>query len=82
MHVVSLLALAVRDQVGVTPDYVGDHDGRMYLWIALAVGALALVAALLLARAVIASDTGTPDMRAISEATREPADALLRRHQG
>ena len=45
MHVVSLLALAVRDQVAVTPDYVGDHDGRMYLWIALAVGALALVAA-------------------------------------
>ena len=63
MHVVSFLALAVQEQVGVTPAYVGNDDGRMYLWVALGVGVLALVAALLLARAVIASDTGTPEMR-------------------
>jgi len=48
MHVVSLLALAVQEQVGVAP--VGSDDGRLYLWIALLVGVLALVAALMLAR--------------------------------
>src|SRR5258708_5840813 len=78
MHDVWLLAVAVQ-QVGVTPAYAGDNDGRMYLWIALGVGFLALVAAFLLARAVIASDTGTPDMRAISDAIREGAEAFLRR---
>ena len=55
------------------------NDGRMYLWIALGVGVLALVAALMLARAVIASDTGTAEMRAISDAIREGAEAFLRR---
>ena len=57
---------------------VGD-DGRMYLWMALGVGVLALVAALMLARAVIASDTGTAEMQAISNAIREGAEAFLRR---
>ena len=53
MHGVWLLALAVQDQVAVTPAYVGDNDGRMYLWVALGVGVLALIAALLLARAIL-----------------------------
>jgi len=79
MHGVWLLALALQDQVPVNPGYVGDNDGRMYLWIALAVGVLALVAALMLARAVISSDTGTPEMRAISDAIREGAEAFLKR---
>src|SRR6202453_3712026 len=79
MHGVWLLALAFQDQVGVTPAYAGDNDGRMYLWVALGVGALALVAALMLAKAVIAADTGTPEMRAISDAIREVAEAFLRR---
>jgi len=77
MCVVSFLALAVQEQV--TPAYAGNDDGRMYLWIALVVGVLALGAALMLARAVIASDTGTPEMRAISDAIREGAEAFLRR---
>ena len=77
MYVVSFLALAV--QVAVPPAYDGNDDGRLYLWIALAVGVLALGAALMLARAVIASDTGTPEMRAISDAIREGAEAFLRR---
>src|SRR6201994_733409 len=77
MYVVSFLALAV--QVAVPPAYDGNDDGRLYLWIALAVGVLALGAALMLARAVIAADTGTPDMRAISDAIREGAEAFLRR---
>src|ERR1700729_1850394 len=79
MHVVSFLALAVQEQTGVTPASVGSDDGRFYLWIALGVGVLALVAALMLARAVIASDTGTVEMQAISNAIREGAEAFLRR---
>src|SRR3984893_1992726 len=77
MYVVSFLAVAV--QVAVPSTYAGNDDGRMYLWIALVVGVLALGAALMLARAVIASDTGTPEMRAISDAIREGAEAFLRR---
>src|ERR1700748_436165 len=79
MFAVSFLAMAVQEQAGVTPAYAGNDDGRLYLWIALAVGVLALGAALMLARAVIASDTGTPEMRAISDAIREGAEAFLRR---
>src|SRR5277367_3426640 len=79
MVAVSFLAMAVQEQVAVTPAYVGKDDGRIYLWIALGVGVLALVAALMLARAVIASDTGTAEMRAISDAIREGAEAFLRR---
>jgi K(+)-stimulated pyrophosphate-energized sodium pump len=79
MHGLSFLAIAVQEQVATAPAYVGNDDGRMYLWIALGVGVLALVAALLLARAVIASDTGTADMQEISNAIREGAEAFLRR---
>ncbi len=79
MHGVRLLAVAVQEQVAGMPVYAGDKDGRMYLWIALGVGVLALVAAMLLARAVIASDTGTSEMRAISDAIREGAEAFLKR---
>ena len=75
---VSFLAMAVQ-QVPYAPAVVDGSDGRVYLWIALGVGVLALVAALMLARAVIASDTGTPEMRAISDAIREGAEAFLRR---
>ncbi len=76
MHVVRFLALAVQE---AAPAYNGNDGGRIYLWIALGVGVLALAAAAMLARAVIASDTGTPEMRAISDAIREGAEAFLRR---
>src|SRR5271156_4518693 len=79
MHVVSFLAMAVQEQVVVPTGYVGNDDGRMYLWVALLVGVLALVAAWMLARAVIASDTGTVEMQSISNAIREGAEAFLRR---
>src|SRR5580698_1813486 len=79
MYVVSFLAVAVQEQVTSMPAYAGSDDGRIYLWVALGVGVLALVAALLLARAVIASDTGTVEMQAISNAIREGAEAFLRR---
>ncbi len=77
MDVVSFLAVALQESA--TPAYVGSGDGRIYLWVALGVGLLALLAALMLARAVIASDTGTVEMRAISDAIREGAEAFLRR---
>jgi K(+)-stimulated pyrophosphate-energized sodium pump len=79
MYGLSCLAVAVQEQVALTPGSAGNDGGRMYLWIALLVGVLALVAALMLARAVIASDTGTPEMRAISDAIREGAEAFLSR---
>jgi K(+)-stimulated pyrophosphate-energized sodium pump len=80
MHVVSLLAMAVQEQSSplVPSGSVGD-DGRMYLWVALGVGVLALLAAFLLARSVISADTGTPEMQAISNAIREGAEAFLRK---
>ncbi len=51
----------------------------IWLWIALGVGVLALIAALILARIVISGDTGTADMRVISDAIREGAEAFLSR---
>ena len=79
MDVVSLLAVAISAQVPVSSGYAGGDDNQVYLWGALAVGALALVAALMLVRAVTASDTGTAEMRAISDAIREGAEAFLKR---
>jgi len=45
----------------------------------LGISVLSLVVAFLLARHVLAADTGTPEMRAISDAIREGAEAFLRR---
>jgi K(+)-stimulated pyrophosphate-energized sodium pump len=73
-----LLAVAIQDAGPIVPAVAGD-DGRTILWIAMGVGLLALVAAALLARAVISMDTGTAEMRAISDAIREGAEAFLRR---
>ena len=79
MDVMSLMALVVQEQLPLSPVYVGGDDGRLYLWIAMGVGVLALVAALMLARSVISADTGTAEMRLISDAIREGAEAFLRR---
>jgi K(+)-stimulated pyrophosphate-energized sodium pump len=51
----------------------------IWLWIALGVGALALIAALVLAKIVLSSDTGTAEMRVISDAIKEGAEAFLAR---
>jgi K(+)-stimulated pyrophosphate-energized sodium pump len=56
-----------------------SSSDTIWLWIALAVGVLALLVAMLIARSVIAGDTGTADMRAISDAIREGAEAFLAR---
>jgi K(+)-stimulated pyrophosphate-energized sodium pump len=53
-----------------------DH---IYLWIALAIGVVGLLAALLYARNVLGSDTGTPEMQRISNAIREGAEAFMKR---
>jgi K(+)-stimulated pyrophosphate-energized sodium pump len=79
MHVVSCLAVAVLMQVPFSQPDASGSDGRIWLWIALVVGVLALVAAFVLAKSVIAADTGTADMQVISNAIREGAEAFLRR---
>ena len=78
MVVAGLLAVAIQDAGPFVPAVAGD-DGRSILWIAMGVGVLALAAAGLLARAVIGMDTGTAEMRAISDAIREGAEAFLKR---
>ncbi len=79
MHLVSLVAMLVQEQSAIAPGTVVGDDGRIWLWIAMVVGILALVAAALLARSVIAADNGTTEMQAISNAIREGAEAFLRR---
>ncbi|HEY0162629.1 MAG TPA: sodium-translocating pyrophosphatase [Edaphobacter sp.] len=80
MNAVRLVAAVLQDQVPFSPTMTTDgSDGQVWLWIALAVGALALVVAVLMARTVIAADTGTADMRMISNAIREGAEAFLKR---
>ena len=49
------------------------------LLVVLAISVLSLVVAALLARQVLAADTGKPEMQAISDAIREGAEAFLRR---
>ncbi|WP_260704904.1 sodium-translocating pyrophosphatase [Edaphobacter flagellatus] len=77
-HVVSGIALFVQE-TPFTPAVTDGSDGRVWLWVALGVGVLALLAAFMLARTVIAADTGTADMQLISNAIREGAEAFLRR---
>jgi K(+)-stimulated pyrophosphate-energized sodium pump len=61
-------------------DLVVDFDpARGYLAIVLCVSALSLLIAALLARYVIAQDSGTPQMQRISNAIRQGAEAFLRR---
>jgi K(+)-stimulated pyrophosphate-energized sodium pump len=63
------------DSSATTPD-------SLYLWIALAVGVLGLIAALVFARSVLRSDAGTPEMQRISNAIRQGAEAFMRRQYG
>src|SRR5215469_3937130 len=71
------LLLALQDY-SPAASTVSSSD-TIWLWIALAIGVLALVAALFIARSVIAGDMGTEDMQAISNAIREGAEAFLAR---
>ena len=61
------------------PAGASTSNDAIWLWIALGVGALALVAAFVLAKIVLSSDAGTPEMQVISNAIREGAEAFLSR---
>jgi len=80
MHFGALAALSLSFQdLSTTGNASVSSSDALWLWIALGVGLLALVAAALLARTVLAGDTGTADMRVISDAIREGAEAFLAR---
>jgi K(+)-stimulated pyrophosphate-energized sodium pump len=79
MEVVSLLGTVVQVQVPASPAGISGDGGAVCLWMAMAVGVLALIAAWMLARHVLCCDTGTPEMQSISNAIREGAEAFLKR---
>ncbi|GGH10445.1 sodium-translocating pyrophosphatase [Silvibacterium dinghuense] len=54
------------------------HD-QLFLWIALSIGVVGLLAAFFFARSVLGSDTGSPEMRRISDAIRQGAEAFMKR---
>jgi K(+)-stimulated pyrophosphate-energized sodium pump len=64
---------------GFEQQYVDSQNSGIFLWIALAIGAIGLVIALLFARNVLKSDNGTPEMQSISNAIREGAEAFMGR---
>ena len=69
------LLLASFLQSGAT----GSLPGRDFLWIALIVGVLGLLFALIISRSVLSADTGLAEMRAIPNAIREGAEAFMSR---
>src|SRR6201996_2922167 len=79
MHLGAPAALLFSLQDLPASSTLSSSNDSIWLWIALGVGALALVAALVLARIVLSSDTGTAEMRVISDAIREGAEAFLAR---
>ena len=54
-------------------------SGANYLHIVMAISILSLVVAFLFGRSVLATDTGTPEMRRISDAIRKGAEAFMKR---
>src|SRR5271156_1631203 len=80
MFFFATLAAAVFWQAnGLYSGQAPDASGNIFLWIALAVGLLSLVAAVVFARNVLANDSGTPEMRMISDAICEGAEAFMKR---
>jgi len=77
MHLCPLAATFFVFQDAPTSASTGND--AIWLWIALGVGVLALVAAFVLAKIVLSSDAGTPEMQVISNAIREGAEAFLSR---
>src|SRR5580658_527031 len=74
--VVSTLSIAMlADPISSS----AQGNDTIYLWIALAAGVVALVAALLFARSVIGAGQGTAEMQQIALATREGAQAFMGR---
>src|SRR6266542_1326565 len=54
-------------------------EGQGYLFAVLGISILSLIVAALLAKHVVGKDTGTPQMRKISDAIKQGAEAFLRR---
>ena len=79
MHHFSLAATLLWQ---TAPAAATAPSDQKYLWIAIGIGVLGLLAALMFARSVLASDAGTPEMRAISDAIREGAEAFMKRQYG
>ncbi len=79
MHRFSLAATLLWQTV---PPAATSTSDQKYLWIALGIGVLGLIAALLFARSVLASDAGTREMQVISDAIREGAEAFMKRQYG
>jgi len=80
MHLGMLAAVLFHFQELFPGAAVAQHpQDNIWLWIAVGVGVLGLLAAFLLARSVLAADTGTAEMQAISNAIREGAEAFLSR---
>ena len=80
MQIATTLGVILQNQQASYPLSSPPTDtGAAWLWGAMAVGLLALIAAGLLVRSVLAADTGTAEMRVISDAIREGAEAFLRR---
>ncbi len=78
MHLGAPAALLAFQNYSPAASTVSSSD-TVWLWIAIAIGILALIAAAVIARSVLAGDTGTADMQAISNAIREGAEAFLAR---
>jgi len=80
MHLGALTAVFFnfQDAVPLSPNPVSSSDS-IWLWIAMGVGVLALIAAFILAKIVLSADAGTVEMQAISNAIREGAEAFLSR---
>ena len=78
LAVLAAFTFTFQDAPSSAPTALQSSD-TLWLWIALGVGVLALIAAFILARIVLAGDTGSPDMRLISDAIREGAEAFLSR---
>jgi len=55
------------------------NEGSNWLWLAVGISVLALLTVFYFAQYVLRSDTGTEQMRTISDAIREGAEAFLRR---
>ena len=73
-----MINLLAAGNGGYQAFHLGGSD-RTWLYICLVAGVVGIAAGLLLARNVLAADTGTPKMREIALAVQEGAEAFLKR---
>ncbi|HZQ45228.1 MAG TPA: sodium-translocating pyrophosphatase [Acidobacteriaceae bacterium] len=79
MHLGATAALLLAFQDYSPAATTVSSNDTVWLWVAIGIGVLALIAAFVLSRLVLAGDTGTADMQEISNAIREGAEAFLAR---